>query len=477
MGEKSSTLFPITFNKSLVVDTREERLSADGGAVILREIDQRLHITQYLAENLHDPRDPNTTIHPLVELLRTRLYLIAQGWKDADDADKLRNDPAIRTAVSTRKGQDPIKPENKEDNSSKPIPSQPTLSRLLEILADPNNRKVLRQSLIQAAKDSIRARRRHRFQQCTIDIDSFPIPTYGHQDGSAYNGYYQYNCYHILVATLAETGDILDIQLRQGNVSSAHELDDFLFPLIAEVEAAIAKVVSVRGDAAMPSEPILSGLEERRIGYCFRVKSNPVLERSAQPYLDNLPPYQPESQREWTAELAYQAESWSHSRRIAMVIVEQKQIDLFEPFNHFFLVTDWTEEQISGSDLLDFYRQRGTMERWIGEFQDVLQPSLSCASRPRKNGERTTQRDDFACNEALLLLYALAYNLLNIVRRLMEKATRQGWSLRRVREQVLKTAVHFTLHARRIWAWVARPAAQLWTLLGRQITRLHPVPT
>jgi len=66
MGEKSSTLFPITFNKSLVVDTREERLSADGGAVILREIDQRLHITQYLAENLHDPRDPNTTIHPLV---------------------------------------------------------------------------------------------------------------------------------------------------------------------------------------------------------------------------------------------------------------------------------------------------------------------------------------------------------------------------------------------------------------------------
>ncbi|MBM3327432.1 MAG: hypothetical protein FJY65_10765, partial [Calditrichaeota bacterium] len=46
--------------------TREERLSADGGAVILREIDQRLHITQYLAENLHDPRDPNTTIHPLV---------------------------------------------------------------------------------------------------------------------------------------------------------------------------------------------------------------------------------------------------------------------------------------------------------------------------------------------------------------------------------------------------------------------------
>jgi len=479
MGEKASTLFPITFNKSLVVDTREEKLSSDGGAVILREIDQRLQITQNLVDNLRDPRDPNTTVHPLIELLRTRLYLIAQGWKDADDADKLRNDPAVLTAVSSRKGQSPLKPETAPENTSENTPhglaSQPTLSRLLEILANPQNRKALHKSLLKAAQASIRARRRHPYQHVTIDVDSFPVQVYGHQDGSAYNGYYQYNCYHILVATLAETGDILDIQLREGNVSSARDLDGFLFPLIKEVEGTLGLAVSVRGDAAMPSEVILSKLEERPAGYCFRVKSNAVLERLAKPYLDNLPPHQSESQREWTAELTYQAESWSHPRRIVMVVVEQKQIDLFEPFNHFFLVTDWTKEQMSAANLLDYYRQRGTMERWIGEFKDVLQPSLSCASRPRKNGKRITSRDDFACNEALLLLYALSYNLLNTARRLMEKATGEGWSLRRVREQVLKAAVHFTLHARRIWAWVAKPAARLWTLLGRPIVRLHPL--
>jgi len=49
----------------------------------------------------------------------------------------------------------------------------------------------------------------------------------------------------------------------------------------------------------------------------------------------------------------------------------------------------------------------------------------------------------------------------------MEQATDEAWSLRRVREQVLKAAVHFTLHARRIWAWVAKPAARLWNELGR----------
>src|SRR3990170_3760802 len=100
MGEVTSSIFPVTFNKSLRVETRMERLSSDGGAIVLREIDQRLQITQDLVRNLRDPRDPNTTIHPLIELIRTRIYLIAQGWNDANDADSLRHDPALVNAVS-----------------------------------------------------------------------------------------------------------------------------------------------------------------------------------------------------------------------------------------------------------------------------------------------------------------------------------------------------------------------------------------
>ena len=466
MGERTSCIFPITFNQSLVVETREEKLSSDGGAILLREIDQKLQILQDLVNNLDDPRHPSKITHPLIELLRTRVYLIAQGWKDADDADKLRDDPAILTAVSSRKGTKPLKSNKESANVLQTMASQPTLSRLLEYLADPHNRKALRKFLIKAAKASLRAMGITKFTHCTIDIDSFAITIYGHQAGGNFNGYYKDTCYHILVAMLAETGDILDIQLREGNVASADQLDEFLFPLIEEVKQNLGDSVSVRGDAGMPSEPIMSELEARGKGYCFRVKSNSVLEILAKPYLDNLPPRQPNNMREWVAELKYQAVSWSHPRRIVMVVVEQEQIDLFEPHNHFFLVTDWNMEQISGAELLEFYRQRGTMERWIGEFKDVLQPSLSCASRPRNKSEQPIKRDDFACNEALLLLHALAYNLLNIVRRMMEQATDEAWSLRRVREQVLKAAVHFTLHARRIWAWVAKPAACLWNKLG-----------
>lgn len=476
MGEVTSSIFPVTFNKSLKVETRPEMLSSDGGVIALREIDERLKITESLVDNIDDPRDQNTITYLLSELIRTRLYLIAQGWNDADDADSLRHDPAFATAVSQQKGQTPLKPENVKFKVPDGLASQPTLSRLTEILSTEKNRKAVRKNLIENARCSIIGTRKRRYRYYTIDIDSFPIETYGHQVGSKYNGYYKYTCYHPLVAMLAETGDILDIKLRPGNVHSADGLSDFLFPLIDDVEGKIGLVASVRGDAAMPNEDDMSKLESRRIGYCFRIKSNAVLKLLAEPYLNKIAKDRSDDRNEWTVELSYQAESWSRPRRIVLVIVEKNQIDFFDPYNHFFLITNWTEKQMSGFGLLDFYRQRGTMERWIGEFKDVLGPALSCATRQRKTDSVVSKfRDDLVCNEALLLLYASAYNLLNTARRLMENATGEGWSLRRFREQVLKTAMHFTLHARQIKAWITRSSAGLWQLLGLRIAKLHPI--
>ena len=235
MGEATSSLFPTTFNKSLKVETRPEILSSDGGVIALRELDEKLKITGSLVENLVDPRDQNTTTYLLSELIRTRLYLIAQGWNDADDADSLRNDPAFVVAVSQQKGQTPLKPENVNIRMPDGLASQPTLSRLTQILSSDKNREVLRNNLIESTRNAILANRMHRFRYFTIDIDSMPIETFGHQQGSEYNGYYKHTCYHPIAAMLAETGDILDIKLRPGHVHSANGLMDFIFLLIDDV--------------------------------------------------------------------------------------------------------------------------------------------------------------------------------------------------------------------------------------------------
>jgi len=104
MGETQPTLFPLDFNRAIRIEDRPERLTGEAGVLALRQIDQRLGLTEWLATRLGDPRNPDLITHPQVELLRTRLYLIAQGQRAADDADRLGLDPAFRLAVSQRRG-------------------------------------------------------------------------------------------------------------------------------------------------------------------------------------------------------------------------------------------------------------------------------------------------------------------------------------------------------------------------------------
>src|SRR5918998_6308370 len=107
MGE-TPPLFAPTFNASVAVETRPERLTGDAGAVLLREALERSGIVGWLTERLVDPRQPHLVTYPLADLLRTMLILFAQGWHDQDDADALRLDPALRLAVAGTRGIAPL---------------------------------------------------------------------------------------------------------------------------------------------------------------------------------------------------------------------------------------------------------------------------------------------------------------------------------------------------------------------------------
>ena len=89
MGDRVNEIRP-AFNGSLHVEFRDDRITSDGGAVLVREIDELAGLSEWLAARLRDPRRPDKIVHPLVELLRTRLYMLVQGRRDQDDADTLR---------------------------------------------------------------------------------------------------------------------------------------------------------------------------------------------------------------------------------------------------------------------------------------------------------------------------------------------------------------------------------------------------
>ena len=176
----------------------------------------------------------------------------------------------------------------------------------------------------------------------------------------------------------------------------------------------------------------------------------------------------------------YAAQSWSCSRRVVLVVQERPD-ELF--LHHFWLITNWAMEQMSGEDLLALYRQRGTAEGHWGELKSVLDPALSSSPRAKAHyrGEepqtRTPSCDSFAANEVRLLLNALAYNVVHVVRTLVERATGQGWSLRRVRERLLRVAARVLVHGRRAILVINTASAKLWGVLWSRLGRLRlPAP-
>jgi len=74
-------------------------LTSDAGVLVLAEIERRLGIAERLAGCLSDPRDPGRTRHTLAEVIRFRTLMVAAGYRDANDSDALRADPAFKMAV------------------------------------------------------------------------------------------------------------------------------------------------------------------------------------------------------------------------------------------------------------------------------------------------------------------------------------------------------------------------------------------
>jgi len=469
MGETLQTV-TTSFNRSLRVEHRAERLTGDPGAVALREILERSGIVEWMVPQLTDPRRQEDVVHDLGCLIRTSVLLAAQGWRDHDDADALRDDPALRLAVSSAAGQTPLM-------MARGLPSQPTLSRFAAIMAAPANRSVLREAVLELGARGARAERGgRRPERLTLDVDSMPIDVHGHQPKAEWNGHYHGRIYHPLITSVAETGDMLDARLRPGNVGTAEGALDVILDVVDRAQASLCDVAMVRIDAGFPSATLLAGLEGRGIDYVARLKANPALDRLAAPHMKRPSGRRPAEPRMWLHTLHYRAESWDRQRRIVLVVQERPD-DLL--IDRFFLVTSLEPEQMSRREVLEHYRERGTAEGHMGELKDVLAPALSSTNRPkshwrgRKTRTATPAVDAFACNEVRLLIALLAYQVMHIARRAMAHATGTGWSLRRLRERVLRAGARLILSGRRMTLALSGAATPFWALLWPRITTLH----
>ena len=101
--------------KPIRVDFCGGQISSDAGLLPLRAFDQRHGLTLGLAQCVSDPREDERVRHSVLSLFRQRIYQIIAGYEDANDADRLRHDPAFQILADQPLGE--------------ALGSQPTLSR------------------------------------------------------------------------------------------------------------------------------------------------------------------------------------------------------------------------------------------------------------------------------------------------------------------------------------------------------------
>jgi hypothetical protein len=88
-----SVLFPSLFSKPILATFDQPDSSSDGGAILLKAIDSDLNLTERLASCVRETREGSKIVHPLLDLLRQRVYGIACGYPGCNDAARLADDP------------------------------------------------------------------------------------------------------------------------------------------------------------------------------------------------------------------------------------------------------------------------------------------------------------------------------------------------------------------------------------------------
>jgi hypothetical protein len=95
VGEQQNQPFQLSFNPSLKVDFQGSQVTSDGGLVLVRELDERLGLSELIEQHLTDSRGKNTQL-PMADLLRQAVYSRLAGYEDVNDAERLSQDPTFR---------------------------------------------------------------------------------------------------------------------------------------------------------------------------------------------------------------------------------------------------------------------------------------------------------------------------------------------------------------------------------------------
>jgi hypothetical protein len=420
-------LFPELFERPVTVAFDVPNASSDGGAMLLKAADRRLGLIARLGAALVDDRQRGKVRHGLADLLGQRIYGLALGYEDANDAARLADDPIHKLLL----GRDPVHGDA--------LASQPTLSRFEN---DVTRGELVRmgEAMFETVLERHR-RRRRKVRRITIDLDVTDDPTHGAQQMAFFNGFYDTWCYLPMLAFLTFDREreqyLCAAALRPGNAATQAGALTLLTRIVGRLQERFPRArILVRLDGGFAEPELFEFLDTVGVDYVVAMAKNKVLEREAELDLIVAKVFSEATGRteHVYTDFAYAAGTWRRERRVVCK-AEVVRLEGREPrLNARFVVTN-----LAGKARRIYertYCRRGDAENRIKELFDVAFDRTSCSR--------------FAANQFRVLLAAAAYALLQELR-LAARGT--AWARAQVntlRLELLKVGVQVIASVRRI---------------------------
>jgi hypothetical protein len=358
-------------------------VTSDGGAVLLRECDARLGLTRRAAEGVGDDRQGGKVVHSTRSMTAQLVYGLCLGYEDLNDHDALRDDPCLQTAVGR---------DSRLAGSS-------TLCRFQNRM-DGEAAWALNRLLVDLFVESFDSPPK----ELVLDFDATDIPVHGEQVGRFFHGYYRTYCFLPLYVTCGR--QVLAAYLRPSRKDPAKHTGAILRLLVRRLREEWPGVrIVFRADSGFCRAHVLRWCERHEVGYVVGLARNPVLERLCSRLRIRAGKRFRRTGRKARlfADIHYGAKTWNGCRRRVIAKAEHTSLGP----NNRFVVTNLHGDARELYD--ECYCARGDMENRIKEQMELFADRTSC--------------HDWWPNQFRLLLSALAYTLLEAVRRLALEGT------------------------------------------------------
>src|SRR5437870_25330 len=346
--------------------------SSDGGAVLLKGLDTQFQLTKRLATCIIDGRQPGKVQHQTLELLRQRVFGLACGCADCNDAARLADDASHRLLLA----RDPV--------SGSALAPQPTLPRFENALGWQELRDMAH-VLADTVIETHRRRLRGRATRITIDLDPTDDPTHGQQEFTFFNGHYDTWCYLPVVATVTFNDETEQFAvaavLRPGNAPATRGARGLLRRLLQQLRAAFpTATLRVRLDGGFATPALFAFLEAQPVEYLVAMASNGRLEKRARRLMGRARMLSRTSGRtdHLYGETRYAARKWPRKRRVIIKAEVVRHPGRAPKNNPRFVVTNLPD---APETVYGIYCQRGDMENRLKELHHGLELDRTSRSR------------------------------------------------------------------------------------------------